>query len=212
MDETCQHPRKHKHGKDRSGRQRRICDDCGATFTDKPDRIGAGRISIEKEQAIQQLLQSGASVREIVSQLGVCRHTVIARRNRGPQDRTEPIKSPGRHSCDWCGARIFDPRHFHKPASAISGKFCNQQCYQSMYRWLRGLDRCRWCGMLRGNKSHRRMCRGYCATCYPILQSVGFDERLAAQLEITRRLEKEIRHVKRQERARRPTVNSHRHD
>lgn len=75
---NCEHSRRVKHGKDRYGRQRYKCLDCGSTFTGIPKGpLHPMRMPVDQASQVLMLLAEGNSVRSVERVTGVHRDTVL---------------------------------------------------------------------------------------------------------------------------------------
>jgi transposase-like protein/IS1 family transposase len=72
----CQHPTKHKHGKNKCGNQRYKCADCGVTFVDESGPLGNMRVSLKDATMALSLMFEGMSVRAVQRLTGLCRQTL----------------------------------------------------------------------------------------------------------------------------------------
>src|SRR4029079_4935271 len=73
---SCQHPIRHKHGKNKCGNQRYKCADCGATFVDESGPLGNMRVTMKEATMALSLMLEGMSVRSIQRLTGLCRDTL----------------------------------------------------------------------------------------------------------------------------------------
>ncbi len=74
---SCQHESRHKHGKDRQGRQRFKCAACGLTFVDDTAKpLGDMRITMKQATMAISLMLEGMSIRAIQRLTGLCRQTL----------------------------------------------------------------------------------------------------------------------------------------
>jgi transposase-like protein/IS1 family transposase len=73
---TCQHPARHKHGKNKCGNQRYKCADCGATFVDESGPLGDMRVDMKTATLALNLMLEGMSIRSVQRITGLCRQTL----------------------------------------------------------------------------------------------------------------------------------------
>jgi transposase-like protein len=73
---SCQHPIRHKHGKNKCGNQRYKCADCGATFVDESGPLGNMRLSMKDATLALNLMLEGMSIRSVQRITGLCRQTL----------------------------------------------------------------------------------------------------------------------------------------
>jgi transposase-like protein/IS1 family transposase len=73
---TCQHPVRHKHGKNKCGNQRYKCATCGATFVADDGPLGNMRVSLKEAATAIGMLLEGMSIRSVQRLTGLCRDTL----------------------------------------------------------------------------------------------------------------------------------------
>jgi transposase-like protein/IS1 family transposase len=73
---SCQHPKRHKHGKNKCGNQRYKCATCGATFVEESGPLGTMRVSMKQATMALSMLLEGMSVRSVQRLTGLCRQTL----------------------------------------------------------------------------------------------------------------------------------------
>lgn len=73
---ACQHPKRHKHGKNKCGNQRYKCAACGATFVDESGPLGNMRVDMKQATMALSLMLEGMSVRSVQRLTGLCRQTL----------------------------------------------------------------------------------------------------------------------------------------
>lgn len=74
---ACQHDNRVKHGKDRHGRQRQKCRDCGATITtDAPRALGDMRTDLDEGCKVLNMLLEGMSIRACSRMTGIKADTI----------------------------------------------------------------------------------------------------------------------------------------
>jgi IS1 family transposase/transposase-like protein len=73
---SCEHSVKHRHGKDRRGRQRYLCAVCGKSFVEDAHPLGNLRVSMKQAALALNLLLEGMSIRAVQRLTGLCRQTL----------------------------------------------------------------------------------------------------------------------------------------
>jgi transposase-like protein/IS1 family transposase len=73
---SCEHSVKHRHGKDRRGRQRYLCAVCGKSFVEDAHPLGNLRVSTKQATMALSLMLEGVSVRATQRLTGLCRQTL----------------------------------------------------------------------------------------------------------------------------------------
>jgi transposase-like protein/IS1 family transposase len=73
---SCQHEKRHKHGKNKCGNQRYKCATCGATFVEESDPLGTMRVDLKTAAMALNLMLEGTSVRSVQRLTGLCRQTL----------------------------------------------------------------------------------------------------------------------------------------
>jgi transposase-like protein/IS1 family transposase len=73
---SCEHSVKHKHGKDRRGRQRYLCAVCGKSFVEDAHPLGNLRVSMKQATLALNLMLEGVSIRATQRLTGLCRQTL----------------------------------------------------------------------------------------------------------------------------------------
>lgn len=190
----CQHVDSKKNGHDRHGNQRYRCVDCGKTWG--LGNSETGRLPLEKETRIRQLLAEGCGVRETARRVGVNSQTVRARRPQPKYKQKSPKSGPD--LCDHCGEQITKQREFFRRTSRLVHKFCDHNCFVAYFIHLRGRMECHCCGVKRGDiENSKAWNRGYCPPCYAGLRLFGFDEAAASLYRLNVLLKKEIQNGQR---------------
>jgi transposase-like protein/IS1 family transposase len=73
---SCQHGKRHKHGKNKCGNQRYKCATCGATFVEAGGPLGDMRLSMKQATMALSLMLEGMSVRSVQRLTGLSRDTL----------------------------------------------------------------------------------------------------------------------------------------
>lgn len=73
---SCQHAKRHKHGKNKCGNQRYKCATCGATFVEESGPLGNMRVSEKQAALALSMLLEGMSVRSVQRLTALCRQTL----------------------------------------------------------------------------------------------------------------------------------------
>ena len=119
-----------KNGRDRHGKQRLRCCECGVTrFGEGADTVN--RLPEFKESLIRELLSRGFGVREAARLAGVDKHTVAARyAAMSPVTIAEPCVTDftDKTICHWCGAPVHGKKQAARRTARTYHVFCGIGC------------------------------------------------------------------------------------